>query len=434
MNLLATKWGRLAAFFLLYVTEGLPLGFCAGAIAVYMRRGGVGVDEMGLFIGALYAPWGFKWVAGPVVDLVGSQRLGHRRGWILFAQLVMIVGIAASTLIDFTGQIGLFTAVFVSVMAFAALQDVAIDALAVATLHEDERGLGNGLMFAGAYVGQAIGGPGMLYLAGAAGGLEPAFFAVSGLVGAVWLTVALGMREPPGSAPAVRAPAEVGRAVLSYGRQALRAMLGSKAAIAAAVLAILPASSMALGLALQAALAVEVGLADEEIAQLGLISAIVAAGGSVLGGLISDRTGQRRTLAVYVFLTVLPTGVLAWAMQQHGWILPIPPDDPAARVADPQLVTVFWYASMTYAFCSGLTNGTRMAVFMSVCAPSVAATQFTAYMAGANLAISTSAAWQGALVERVGYPLTLAVDCTAGLLCLAVLPFVRPRARERAAA
>ena len=32
-NLLATKNGRLTAFFLLYITEGIPLGFAATAVA-----------------------------------------------------------------------------------------------------------------------------------------------------------------------------------------------------------------------------------------------------------------------------------------------------------------------------------------------------------------------------------------------------------------
>jgi hypothetical protein len=42
--------------------------------------------------------------------------------------------------------------------SFGAMQDVAIDALAVNTLHEDERGLANGVMFAGAALGMALGG------------------------------------------------------------------------------------------------------------------------------------------------------------------------------------------------------------------------------------------------------------------------------------
>ena len=41
-NLLATRNGRLATFFALYLTEGIPLGFTATAVATQMRRQGLG--------------------------------------------------------------------------------------------------------------------------------------------------------------------------------------------------------------------------------------------------------------------------------------------------------------------------------------------------------------------------------------------------------
>ena len=37
-DLLATRVGRLTAFFFLYVSEGIPLGFTATAVATQMRR------------------------------------------------------------------------------------------------------------------------------------------------------------------------------------------------------------------------------------------------------------------------------------------------------------------------------------------------------------------------------------------------------------
>ena len=49
-DLLATRKGRLAAFFLLYITEGIPLGFTATAIATQMRRQGLGPAEIGAFV------------------------------------------------------------------------------------------------------------------------------------------------------------------------------------------------------------------------------------------------------------------------------------------------------------------------------------------------------------------------------------------------
>ncbi len=422
MNLLASRNGRLSAFFLLYLTEGLPLGFSATAIATTMRRTGVGVEEIGLFVGALYAPWGLKWAFGPVVDLVGSRRLGPRRGWILFAQVMMVAGLLASVGVDYTTDLKLFTVVMVAVNTFCALQDVAIDALAVGSLKEEERGLGNGLMFAGAYVGQALGGAAMLMLAGRLGTLTPAFFAVAGMVAAVTVLVVVPMREPEGELHPRISVRQTAAAVATYSREVFSAMVLSKRSIAAAVFALLPTGAIAMGLALGTTLAVELGLTDDQIATLSLVGAISGATGSVLGGLISDRTGHRRTLAVYVVLTAIPTAVLGLAMHHHGWLWPVEP----GTVVPPEVLTrVFWWGSIVYGFFAGLTYGTRMAIFMRVCNPKIAATQFTAYMAMSNFVISYSASWQGASVARLGYPATLALDCAAGLLCLAVLPLMR---------
>ena len=422
MNLLASRRGRLAAFFFLYVTEGVPLGFSATAVATAMRREGVSVEQIGLFIAALYAPWGFKWMFGPIVDL-----LGKRRSWILMAQTIMIIGLLAAVGVDYSANLKAFTALMVAINTACALQDVAIDALAVGTLEEEERGLGNGLMFAGAYVGQALGGAAMLWLAGRVGGMSPTFFAVAAMVAMVTVGVVLPMREATIPRPKASA-AQAAAAVLDYGRELVGAMLLTRQAVVAAFFALLPAGAMAMGLALQAALAVELGLSDDRIAALSLISAITGAAGSVVGGLISDRIGHRRTLAGYIALTALPTLVLAAAMQQHGWLMPV---DPAAGIApEAALVSVFWWGCIGYSFVSGLAYGTRMAIFMQVCAPQVAATQFTAYMALSNLAISYSAAWQGAAVSDLGYPVTLALDATAGVVSIALLPFLGAPAAE----
>jgi hypothetical protein len=68
--------------------------------------------------------------------------------------------------------------------------------------------------------------------------------------------------------------------------------------------------------------------------------------------------------------------------------------------------------------------GSRTALFMDVCNPAVAATQFTAYMALLNVVISYSTYWQCRFVSTLGYPLTLVLDSCLGLVCLALLPFM----------
>jgi MFS transporter, PAT family, beta-lactamase induction signal transducer AmpG len=119
-------------------------------------------------------------------------------------------------------------------------------------------------------------------------------------------------------------------------------------------------------------------------------------------------------------------------MLHHDWIMPIDPTDPDRRIAPEALVRAFWLVAMGHAMFTGLAYGTRTAIFMDVCDPKVAATQFTAYMALLNVVISYSAFWQGAAIERLGYPKTLGLDVAFGMLCLIVLPFVKPRPREQA--
>ncbi|MFC1851149.1 hypothetical protein ACFL27_13220 [candidate division CSSED10-310 bacterium] len=104
-DLLATKRGRLTAFFFLYLTEGIPLGFAAIAVATYLRRQGVGPAEIGTFVGSFYLPWSFKFLMGPVVDIFSSERWGRRRMWIVFAQVMMVLTLLATSGVDLPGQL-----------------------------------------------------------------------------------------------------------------------------------------------------------------------------------------------------------------------------------------------------------------------------------------------------------------------------------------
>ncbi|MEO8311252.1 MAG: MFS transporter [Caldimonas sp.] len=426
-DLLATRKGRLAAFFLLYVTEGIPLGFTATAIAAQMRRGGLGPEAIGLFVASLYLPWAFKWAAGPFVDTFSSERFGRRRLWIFMMQIGMMATLLLAMGVDFVGQLKLFTAIIFLHNAFAATMDVAIDALAVSVLPEDERGSANGFMFAGASIGQTIGGSGVLFLTAAMPFQSTYLFVVATIL-AITLFVVLPLREK--ARPVLSAEAHAARNVLreltTFVRDAWRAFTGSRAALVGVLYAVLPAGAYALSLALQSNLAVELGLDDNEVAQLNLYTTLIFAPACILGGWLSDRFGRRSTLAIFVFLTVVPTLWLAWTMWQAGWIMPV--DMKMANRPQPSrvLIITFWTASIVYNVFQGLYYGIRSALFMDITTPAVAATQFTAYMALMNLCISYTAAWQGSLVERIGYPGTLVVDSVVGLIGLALLPLMRP--------
>ena len=426
-NLLATKNGRLMAFFLLYVTEGIPLGFAATAVATRLRRLDVGPAEIGAFVGSFYLPWAFKWAFGPVIDVFSSERLGRRRGWILFTQVAMALTLLSTVMLDLPAQLGLFTIILLVHNTFGAMQDVAIDALACSTLQENERGVANGMMFAGATIGSMVGGSGVMFLSGYTG-FQPTFFFVAACILAVTAFVVLPMQEAPGPVRervAGSKLAQAGREMRVFAIDSFRSFLGSSGAFGGLLFALLPAGAMCLGLALQSNLAVELGMDDDQVAALNFYSSILGAAFCVLGGYLSDRWGRRRTLLVYMALMSVPVFYLMNELTRYGWIMPVSttvanrPQVPAA------LLTAFWIATLAYSVFQGLMYGTRSAIMMDVTNPAVAATQFTAYMALMNLAISYSATWQGIAIEAWGYPTTMLVDGIFGLACLLVLPWLK---------
>jgi len=428
-NLLATRLGRLTAFFFLYITEGIPLGFAATAIATQLRRQDVGPAEIGAFVGSFYLPWAFKWAFGPFIDVFTSERLGRRRGWILGTQIMLVVTLLGCMSLELPAQLGVLTGVLLVHNSFGAMQDVAIDALAVSTLAEHERGLANGVMFAGAAIGMAIGGTGVLFLMPAIG-LKGSFMFVAGCIAAVTVFIVLPLREPPTPAAAQRVAgfASALREMKHFSVEAFRSFVGTRGAFAGLGFALLPAGAMSLGLALQSNLAVEVGMDDESVGWLNLWTQIISAICMVIGGQLSDRWGRRRTLFVYLALMSLPVLYLMGALTEHGWVMPAGPAGAERRVAPAALVTAVWVATLTYAVAQGLMYGTRSAIFMDVTNPAVAATQFTAYMAMMNLAIAYSATWQGIAAEALGYPKTLLIDAITGVLCLLLLPMIKPTA------
>lgn len=428
-NLLETRAGRLAAFFFLYVTEGIPLGFAATAVATQLRRQDVGPAEIGAFVGSFYLPWAFKWAFGPVIDTFASDRLGRRRGWIIVTQVLMALTLMSTVMLKLPEQLALFTGILLVHNTFGAMQDVAIDALAVNTLKEHERGLANGLMFAGAAIGQAVGGSGVLFLSGYTG-FQATFFFVAGAILMVTLFVVLPMREAA-SAPRVVIEGvsrlrQAGREMRVFAVDSFRAFLDTRGASSGLLFALLPGGAMCLGLALQSNLAVELGLNDDQVAWMGLWTNVISALFMVLGGFLSDRYGRRRMLGLFIASQSIPVLYLMWVLQQHGYVLPMSPNDPArAGLQLGAMVAALWIAVLTYAIGNGLMYGTRTAAFMDVTNPRVAGTQFTAYMALLNLNIAYSSTWQGIATEALGYPRTMLIDAIFGLACLLLLPWMK---------
>jgi len=421
-DLLATRRGRLAVFFLLYITEGIPLGFAGVTIAAQMRRLDMSAAAIGAFTAAIYLPWAFKWLAGPVVDVVSSDRFGRRRTWIMAMQLGMVASLFALQAVGLGASLAVLTSIIIIHNIFAATQDVAIDALAVTSLKEDERGMAGGLTFAGQYLGQAIGGAGALFLVSWVGFSNTFYFVVAAIL-AVTVFVVLPLREPVIERLVATGSGlqRVLNEIAQFSRDAWKSFASSRASLLGLVFALLPAGAMALALSLAQTLAVDLGFDDETLGSWNLWTTILQGAGCILGGWLSDKLGRRTSLTVAIIAMAPVTLWVSWALWRIDWIHPIDAAQRSSLIVPASIVTVFWLATLIYSLANGMMYGARAALFMDLSNPRVAASQFTAYMAGTNFVISYSARWQGAAIDQYGYTITLLMDVAIGLLSLSVL-------------
>jgi PAT family beta-lactamase induction signal transducer AmpG len=443
-NLLASSNGRLAAFFALYAGEGLPQGFLVTAVALEFKRMGMEAEAIGTFLAGVTMPWAWKWLAGPIVDNLHLPRFGRRSQWVVAMQIGMLISMAAALSLMPTEAaadgipvgLAIFTTLMVINAAFSAVQDVAIDALAVTVLSEQERGKANGLMFAGAQFGAALGGSGVLYLKGVLG------FGLASLIVPACLLVLLAMmltmmaeKGLPGvvEPPPAKGLAGAGHQIADYVVTVTRVFFTTRTGLLALVFALLPRGGMAFSLTLSNQVTPSIGMNDDEIASLGLVASVIFIVTCIGGGFVSDWFGRRLTLGLFAGLTVVPTLWMAWVLHQAGWVTtPAAVDGQWPR--EEELIWAWWWAQVVYTVFQGLMYGISTAIFMDLVEPKIAATQFTACMALMNLVTVYSYWWEGQALTPVatgGWGWTLAqvlvVDSVLGLVFLALLPFCTPR-------
>jgi len=123
-------------------TSGLPLYILFQLVPAWLRVEGVGLKEIGFFA-LVQIPYAWKFLWSPVIDRFTLPFLGHRRGWMLVMQLVLLVSIA--TLGFLKPGISIWTIAYLSaaIAFFSASQDIVLDAYRRELLPDVELGLGN---------------------------------------------------------------------------------------------------------------------------------------------------------------------------------------------------------------------------------------------------------------------------------------------------
>lgn len=154
-----SRYLRLASFTMFYVGQGIPIGLISVALPAWLASQAVSPVDIAAFISITGLPWGFKLFAGPIMDRYSFLAMGRRRPWIVAAQIGLVLAMLALALVpDPINNFTLLTAMAFCVNCFAAVQDVAVDGMAIDVLPDDEHGQANSFMAFGQVSGYALSG------------------------------------------------------------------------------------------------------------------------------------------------------------------------------------------------------------------------------------------------------------------------------------
>lgn len=375
----------------LYVSQFLGVGFFLIALTAILRERGVGLEQIGL-INALGLVWAIKFLWAPLLDRYGSRRLGHHRGWLLVLQPAIAVLLLVMIPFDVVDDLGTVIALVAGVVLLSATQDIAADALAVRMLAGSDHGRANGIQVAGGYLGNIIGGGGVLVVYDALG--WAAALTTLAVLTLLPTVLVLRYREGVRTGDAISVRTGYGALVTvlrrpDAGRWVLVVMPLTYAGAASAYGLITPA------------------LVDGgwSLTRIGLVSNVVggmvAIGAALVTGVMIARYGARRVLLGSMALALVVTAGLAPLM--FGVV-----DDVGTAVA----VAVYF---------AGYTSAATVvyAVNMTLCRAATAGTDFTVLT---SIGTIFSFVLIGAVVAAAGtfgYPAMLAFSAAMCLLALA---------------
>ncbi len=370
---------RMSAFSALYLAQGVPIGLFSIALPAWLVEQGADAADIAGLVAVTGLPWAFKLVAGPFMDRFTFPAMGRRRPWVMGAQAGFTVSMLSLALIaDPSERLWAVMVIGFVINTFAALQDVAVDGMAIDVLPFSERGRANAFMA----FGQAAGFSGFGALDGYLlnrFGLGVTAIISAAAIGAILVFVAFtreraGERLLPWTAGEASsrdlAPA---RSLLEILKDIVQVLLLPMSLLLIAV-EFLARAGAGVGLAIMPVLAVdELGYSAELYAYwLGLMGGFSAFVGIFCGPAI-DRFGARKVLLSGLLGSALVTVGYAVAAELRGTA-----GFDLTMLAAAQIFGQVFFVSI-------------IAMFMGICWARVAATQFAIYMSLANLARSAGA-------------------------------------------
>jgi PAT family beta-lactamase induction signal transducer AmpG len=385
---------RMLVAFVMGFACGLPLLLTISLLQAWMKEEGVDLSVIGL-MALVGLPYTLKFIWAPFFDRYTLSFLGRRRGWLIVAQLALVLSIIILGFSDPVDQPWILASAALLVTFFSASQDIIVDAYRREDLSDKELGLGSSLYINGYRMGMLLASGGGLILAD--------YFSFSGvylimagcmLPGIVTTLIAREPDQPEGT-PQTLKDAVIQPLVEYFNRSGAFWIL-------AFILCYKIGDTMAS--AMTTPFYLDIGFTKTEIGTVvklfGFWATIV---GSLVGGVLMLRLGINRSLWFFGILQALSTaGFAALAHMGHSIV---------------GLSAVIAFENLS----SGMGTAAYAAFMASITNKKFTATQYALLSSLMGVPRVLASAPTGFLAERLGWE-TFFITCTLiaipGLLLL----------------
>ena len=132
---------RMLRILLLGVISGFPWVIIGSSLSLWLKEEGLSRSTVG-WAGLIFAVYAFNYLWAPLVDRIRipwlTNKVGHRRGWIILMQIIILLSLIFWNFVDPTDNLTLVIAVGLIIAIASSTQDITVDALRIEQIGKDE--------------------------------------------------------------------------------------------------------------------------------------------------------------------------------------------------------------------------------------------------------------------------------------------------------
>ena len=162
---------RMLRILLLGAISGFPWVLIASSLSLWLKEEGLSRSTIG-WAGLIFAVYAFNYLWAPIIDRIQipylTKKLGHRRGWIVLMQIIILLCLIVWSSINPTENFTLLISVGLIIAIASSTQDITVDALRIEQINENEgksMAAGAAMAVVGWWTGYKLGGVVALFTA-----------------------------------------------------------------------------------------------------------------------------------------------------------------------------------------------------------------------------------------------------------------------------